>query len=190
MTVSSELAEGSPRKDACTVLVLYEDPATRQRGLAACDYLVQNFWTEIEFDFHWWRTDFLADPSLAAAAAEKAAQANLIFWCSLEPREPSPMLKAWFESWIESRREREGMLVNLVLSAGDATPYPPHGGEWFLRDISRRADLDYLGASPPPGVSLLPASALDAEQRANLMSGLLDDLLHESPRPPHFGIND
>lgn len=170
------------------VLVLYEDAATRQRGLDACDYLVQNFWTEVDFEFHWWRTDFLADRSLAAAAAEKAAQANLIFLCSTATREPSATLKAWFDSWIESRLEREGMLVNLI--TGDALTHHPHAAELFLRDISRRADLDYLGTFPQTSTGTFPSSVADAEQRSNQMSAVLEGLLHESPRPPHFGIND
>jgi hypothetical protein len=80
--------------------VLYEDAETRQRELAACDYLVQNFWATVKFEFPWWRTDFLADASLAAAAADEASQANLIFPCSAATQEPSATLKTWFHSWI------------------------------------------------------------------------------------------
>ena len=188
MDVTDEMTEVSLRKEACTVLVLYEDLATRQRGLAACDYLMRNFWAEVEFEFHWWRTDFFADASLAAAAAEKASQANLIFWCSTATREPAPTLKAWFDSWIDRRLEREGMLVNL--NTGDAPPYQPHAGESFLRDISRRADLDYLGTFPQTSTGTFPSSVIDAEHRANQMSSVLDGLLRESHRPPRFGIND
>ena len=92
MDVTDEMTEVSPHKEACTVLVLYEDQATRQRGLAACDYLMNNFWTEVEFEFHWWRTDFLADASLAAAAAAKASEASLIFLCSAGMNQPSATL--------------------------------------------------------------------------------------------------
>ena len=169
-------------------MVLYEDTATRQRGLAACDYLVQNFWTEVEFEFHWWRTDFLADASLAAAAAEKASVANLIFLCSAATKEPSATLKTWFDSWIESRLEGEGLLVNLI--TGFASSHHPHVGELYLRDVSRRADLDYLGTFPQTSTGTFPSSATDAEQQAKKMSAVLDRLRPESPRPPHFGIND
>ncbi len=188
MNSPSEMTEVSPRNEACTVLVLYEDAATRQRGLAACDFLVQYFWAEVEFEFHWWRTDFLADTSLAAAAAEKAAQANLIFLCSSVTEEPSATLKAWFDSWIESRREREGMLVNLITS--DAPRPHPHAGELFLLDISRRAELDYLGTFPPTSTGTLPTSLPEAEPRVNPLSSVYPGLMRESPRPPHFGIND
>ena len=188
MDVTDEMTEVSPRKEVCTVLVLYEDLATRQRGLAACDYLMRNFWAEVEFEFHWWRTDFFADASLAAAAAEKASQANLIFLCSAATREPSSTLIAWFDSWIGSRLEGEGMLVNLV--TGEAPAHHRQAGELFLRDISRRADLDYLGTFPQTSTGTFPSSVIDAEHRANQMSSVLDGLLRESHRPPHFGIND
>jgi hypothetical protein len=170
------------------VLVLYEDLATRQRGLAACDYLMRNFWAEVEFDFHWWRTDFLTDAWLAAVAAEKASKANLIFLCSVGMNQPSAALRAWFDSWIENRSAGEGLLVNLV--TGDASAHHRQVGELFLREVSRRADLDYLGTFPQTRTGTYPASVLEAESRANQMSTVLDGMLHESPRPPHFGIND
>lgn len=188
MHVTNEITDVSPRKEFCTVLVLYEDMATRQRGLAACDYLMQHFLAEIEFEFHWWRTDFLADALLAAAAAEKAAAANLIFLCSAATREPSATLITWFDSWIERRLEGEGVLVNLA--TGEATAHHRQVGELFLREISRRADLDYLGTFPQTSTGTFPSFVMDVEHRANQMSAVLDGLLRESPRPPHFGIND
>lgn len=188
MNVTSELTKVSPLKQGCTVLVLYEDAATRQRGLDACDYLMQEFWADIEFDFHWWRTDFLADASLASAAAEKASQATIIFLCTTATRQLPATLIAWFDSWIEDRREREGLLVNLI--AGGGLTHHPHDGELFLRDISRRADLDYLGPFPQTRTGTFPDSVMEAERRAHEMSAVLDELLHRPPRPPPFGIND
>lgn len=188
MDVTDEITGVSPRKEACTVLVLYEDLATRQRGLAACDYLMRNFWAEVEFEFHWWRTDFLADASLAAVAAEKASEANLIFLCSAGTKQPSASLIAWFDSWIENRLAGEGLLVNLVTC--EAPAHHRQVGELFLREISRRADLDYLGTFPQTSTATSPASVMDAEFRASQMSVVLEGLLRESPPPPHFGIND
>jgi hypothetical protein len=189
MDVTDEITEVSPRKEACIVLVLYEDLTTRQRGLAACDYLMRSFWDEVEFEFHWWRTDFLADASLAAAAAEKASEANLIFLCSAGTKQPSASLRAWFDSWIENRLAGEGMLVNLV--TGEAPAHHRQVGELFLREISRRADLDYLGTFPQTSTGKHPASVVDAGFRASQkMSAGLEGLLRESPPPPHFGIND
>jgi len=188
MNRPSEMTEVAPRNEACTVFVLYEDAATRQRGLAACDYLVQYFWTEVEFEFHWWRTDFLTDRSLAAAAAEKAAQANMIFLCSTVTQEPSATLKAWFDSWIGSRRAGEGMLMNLITSDAPRPHLP--AGELFLLDISRRADLDYLGTFPATSTGTLPTSPTDVEPWVNQLGSVSHGLLRELPRPPHFGIND
>ena len=170
------------------VLVLYEDTATRQRGLVACDYLVNKFWTDIEFKFHWWRIDFLGDSSFAATAADIGSRANLIFLCSRMASEPSSTLKRWFDTWIGRRLEREGLLVNLT--TGGIPTRLPHERELFLREISRRAALDYLGTFPQTSTGTLPSSTADAEERANQMSALLDTLLHEGHPPPHFGIND
>jgi hypothetical protein len=184
MDATNEMPELSPHKEFCSVLVLYEDLATRQRGLAACDYLIKNFWAEVEFEFHWWRTDFLADALLAAVAAEKASEANLIFLCSAGTKQPSATLIAWFDSWIENRLAGEGMLVNLITS--ETSAHHRQVGELFLREISRRADLDYLGTFPQTSTGTFPASAMDAEHQASQMSTEIKEL----QRASRFGIND
>ena len=180
------MVKSADRKGFCTVLVLYEDVATRERGLVACDYLVKKFWAEFEFEFHWWRTDFLADPILAAAA-ERANRANLIFLCSAKANEPSATIRQWFDRWVDSRPEREGLLIDLPI--GDQSVTFPAAREKFLRDISRRADLDYLGTFPQTLPGTFPPSVPVVELEANPMASILDGLLNEPP-PPHFGIND
>ena len=65
MTTTLPAGESLARKDSCTVVIVYDDAATRARAMAACDCLIQQCWAEVEFDFQWWRADFLTDAMMA-----------------------------------------------------------------------------------------------------------------------------
>jgi hypothetical protein len=189
MNVTSQIEELDRTKEICRVVVIYEDAITRQRAMTACDFLMQQLWSEVEFDFHWWRADFLEHAVMAHTAAEQAVAADFLIVCSSAENEFSPTLKTWFESWIEDRHGRDGALLNLT------TPNLTETGsagtmETFLRGVARRAMLDYFATSPQTMTGTLPASFEEAEQRATLISSVLDEILHQPPRPASFGIND
>jgi hypothetical protein len=189
MNVTSELEEQFGTKDTCCVVVVYEDADTRQRALEACDFLMHQLWSEVEFDFHWWRTDFLEHETMAHAAAEQAVNADFVIFCSRAGSELSPSLKAWFESWIEDRHGRDGALLNLsttdMMETGTAQSM-----EHFLRGVAQRAMLDYFATTPQTVTGTLPSSFEDADRRARQISSVLDEILSQPPRPPSFGLND
>lgn len=179
--------EAVARKSSCKVVIVYDDAATRARAMAACDCLIQQCWSEIEFDFQWWRADFLGDATMAELAAEQAAHADFVIVGCDPQREFSAALKQWFETWAARRGGRDGALLNLMTHW--AASVAGWRNEQFLRDIAHRACLDYLTpAESAPGE--LPASFEEAERRANLHSSILDEILNQPPRPPSFGLND
>jgi hypothetical protein len=136
-----------PEKDACVVMVLYEDDATRRRAITAHDQLIQSRSANIDFEFHWWRTHFLTDPELAAGAAEHAARADVFMVCSTPEMGPSPRLRTWFGDWARRRDGRPGALANLTTtSSTDDSAHP--ASEDFLREICAQAKLDFLGSFP------------------------------------------
>jgi len=184
MNVMSQIDEQFDQKQICTVVVIYEDATTRQRAMGACDFLMQQLWSEVEFDFHWWRADFLEHADMARTAAGQAAAADFLIFCSSAENEFSPTLKTWFESWIVDRHGRDGALLNLT-ETGSARPM-----ETFLRGVAHRAMLEYFETSPQTMTGTLPASFEEAEQRASQISSVLDEILNQPPRPPSFGIND
>ena len=171
-----------------SVVVLYEDKSTRDRAMATCDHLVQQFWTEVEFDFHWWRMDFLADPGMAQTAALDAREADIIIFSS-SVAEFSPGILQWFDQWAEQRGGREGMLLDLTHNS--ATPTPIIARKQFcLRQIANHAGLDYLTRIPSQIGSTLPNSWQNAEARAGQVTAVLDEILNKLPPPPHFGLNE
>ncbi len=189
MNATDRVEEPRDDKQTCTVVVIYQDAVTRERAMVACDFLMQHLWSEVEFDFHWWRTDFLEHTIMAHAAAKQAAEADfLIFCCGLE-RECPPTLKSWFESWVGDRHGRDGVLLNLTTASATETG-SARSAEAFLRGVARRAMLDYLAPGSPTLTGTLPASYEEVDQRASEMSSVLEEILHPPPRPPSFGLND
>ena len=73
--------------DPFSAVVLYEDHATRDRAMDVCDRLVHRFWADVEFDFSWWRFDFLRDSTLAGDAVRVAARSELILLAAHAGRE-------------------------------------------------------------------------------------------------------
>ena len=189
MNGAHELDEQFEAKEICSVVVVYDDADTRERAMSACDFLMRQLWSEVEFDFHWWRADFLEHAAMAQAAAEQAVNADFVIVCSQTENEPSAALKAWFESWIGDRHGRDGALLNLATTGLTET-----GSIWpsetFLRGVARRAMLDYLATTPQTMTGTLPSSYEEVEWRASQMSSVLDDILNQPPRPPSFGLND
>lgn len=185
MNVASQTQPTREAKDVCTVVVIYEDTVTRQRALSVCDYLMQELWAQVEFDFHWWRTDFLEHEVMARAAAERAVEADFVIVCCETANELSPVVRAWFENWIEERQGRDGALLNLAHSVQPGRPI-----DRFLSSVARRGMLDYFITAPQPAIGALPGSFEEAERRASQMSSVLDEILNLPPRPPSWGLND
>jgi hypothetical protein len=189
MNVTSQIDDQFDQKQICNVVVVYEDASTRQRAMAACDFLMQQLWSEVEFEFHWWRADFLEHDSMAQAAAGQAADADFLIVCSNAEKPLSPILKQWFESWIEDRHGRDGALLDLTESDLTQTA-STQSVETFLRGVAQRAMLDYFTTTPQTVTGTLPSSFEDAERRASQISSVLDEILNQPPRPPSFGLND
>ena len=170
-------------QDVCTIVVLYEGDATRARAMVACDYLVRQFWQEVELKFHWWRTDFLRDLHLAAVAADNAVEADFLIISSESNREFSPALESWFESWLARRSDRQGALVDLQAAFQGGAGMTAR--EQFLQEVSRRGKFDYLTSMPQS-----ESGAAHSGSASQSVPGIIDDILGESRPPSHFGLNE
>ena len=184
MTRANENGAGSTTKTAWSVLVVYEDATARERAVSFCDQLVGRFWAKCEFDVSWWAFALLDQASAAKDAAAKAAQADLIvFSANPEGDFPRPV-KAWIETWLSQRGDREGMLVGLMDSLAD-----PAGREGqkhhCLRTVAHRGAMDYLTQVPQDISRSIPDSLDSYTERADQVTSLLDDILHQQTPPPN-----
>lgn len=183
--MNAAIEEQSPHEsqDVCTIVVLYDGDATRARALKACDYLVNQFWQDVELEFHWWRTDFLQDKALATVAATNGMAADFLVVCLNPDKEITGALESWFETWVTKRGGHDGALVNLTTSLKSRTELMQI--EKFLRDLSRRGNFDYMTAISVEGRTSLTASNPSGE-----FPGIVDNILGESRPPSHFGLNE
>lgn len=185
MNAAIEDMNASDLKDTCNIVVLYDGDATRARAMAACDFLVKQFWEDVELNFHWWRTDFLEDAALATVAARDAVEADFLIIASEDRHAPAPSLERWFESWLDRRGDHQGALVDLTASRAGQTFGLTETRQRFFREICRRGSFDYLttlaeagqefSSPPPPGREV---------------GGIIDDILGNSRPPSHYGLNE
>jgi hypothetical protein len=184
LTMTRINENGAPleAKTAWSVLVVYEDAASREQAIAFCDQLVKRFWAKFEFDVSWWSFDLLQDEATAAETAAKAAGADLIVVsCALAGEFPS-FLMSWFEGWFDRRGDREGILADLT-TVGETSGGLRGNEHAYLRRVARRAGMDYL-TQLPQSISLSISESPDSyTERAAQVTSVLDEILHH-PAPP------
>ncbi|TMQ01550.1 MAG: hypothetical protein E6L09_03155 [Verrucomicrobia bacterium] len=170
-------------------LVAYQDSETRDGALQICDRLVQKFWKDIEFDFSWWRFDFLRDAAIAKAAAMAARCADLIVISAHAGRELPPAVQKWVENWLPGRESETGLLVAMIGTRQDQIRglSPIHV---YLREAAQRVRMDFL-----PQVLDAPLVGLDGSietitTRAEKVTAVLDHILHRPDVYSRWGINE
>lgn len=183
MTRTEENGARLEAKAAWSVVVVYEDPASCERAVGFCDQLVSRFWAGFEFNLNWLPFAQLEDSDSAKAAAEKAALADLIvFAANSEGDFPWPV-KAWIETWLNQRGDREGMLVGLLEPAGGTSGREGEKHR-FLRNAAHHGAMDYLTEVPQDISRSIPDSLDSYTERADQVTGLLANILHQQPPPP------
>ena len=175
--------------EALSALVAYEDSITRNRAMRICDRLVQKFWKDFEFDFSWWRFDFLRDAELAQAAAAAAADSDLVVISAHGGRELPAPAQQWIESCLPRRGPGTCILVAMIGTADDQIRglTPIHV---YLREVAQRANMDYLPQVVDAPLNELNTSIETISKRAEKVTSLLDGILHRPTVPPRWGINE
>jgi hypothetical protein len=185
MTRTNEDGAGLETKTAWSVVVVYEDAATRERGVTFCDQLVGRFWAKCEFEVSWWPFAVLDQAPAAKEAAERAAQADLII-LSATPDGDFPLhVKGWVETWLNERGDREGMLVGLM-APSEKSPGGEGQKHYYLRNAAHRGAMDYLTHIPQDISRPIPDSLDSYAKRADQVTSLLDDILHQQTLPQNL----
>ena len=162
------------------VLVLYESVQAREQMLGTTEF---SFTGPVASRTDYYSFDALSDATHAAAAAQKAAVANLMVFALTPGGELPPQIKRWIEDWIGRRGEREGAIVGLI----------DHSKMWtetaclkeiYLRHMALRAGMDYLCCLPSALPTTMPDSPDSYRLRATQVTSLLDEILRASTRPP------
>ena len=183
MTRVNEESARWDAKAAWSVVVVYEDPAARERAVGFCDELVGRFWAQVEFDVNWWSFASLEEAATSREAAQKAAQAGLIIVSTTPEGDFPATVKAWVENWLSLRCDREGVLAGLITRAEN--PGLEEGlKHHYLRRAAHLGAMDYLTQVPAEMSYGMPDSLDSYTERADQVTSLLDDILHGQPLPP------
>jgi hypothetical protein len=187
MTRTDEDGARAEVKAAWSVAVVYEDPTACERAVSVCNQMANRFWAGFEFDLSWWPFAQLEDADLARDAANKAAVANVVVFAANSGGDFTLPVKAWIETWLNQRGEREGFIVGLLDPAGGAG-----GGEGqkhrFLRNAAHRGAMDYLTEVPQDISRSIPDSLDSYAERADQVTCLLTNILLQRPPPPSLLI--
>jgi hypothetical protein len=185
MTRTNEENERLESKSACSVVVAYEDPAARERAVGFCDQLVGRFWTQVEFDVSWWSFASLEEAAGSRDAVQKAAQADFIILSAAPAGDFPAPVKAWIETSLGMRGEREGVLAGLTGTADGlhAEDGPKH---LYLRRAAHLAGMDYLTHVPSDMSRAIPDSLEAYTERADQVTSLLDSILSQPAPPPQL----
>lgn len=110
------------------VILVCEDRASAQRGLALHQHLLHDLGVEAEFNLNVWKFAVLGLARLDEISTEQAAAADLVFVCTRGESAPPDRVQAWFEGWLELKGRDDCALVMLREAAPDAaTPVEPVG---------------------------------------------------------------
>lgn len=173
----------TPVKESWSVTVLYEDTEVRQRAMQVCDHLMRHFWSEIEFDFNWWRFSFLTEQVLAERAASHLWDSDAII-IALQPDGQLPMqLAAWLEQSMARRGIRGGAFIALFGAEGDSPAQAAPATNAKLRALAQRSGMDYLTEAPNVLPGSLPDSLDNFNQRAEEHTTIMDNILKYPPPP-------
>src|SRR2546425_514241 len=125
-------------KTNLAVVILYENPSTREEAVEFCNRLISRFLSYCEFDVNWWSFSELNDAQAASAAAVKVVKANLIVFAVSAKGDVPPETKTWVETWLAQRTDHEGAVV--ALNDPGAIPGVISNETFvYLRNLARRA---------------------------------------------------
>jgi hypothetical protein len=183
MTRADESGARLENKAAWSVVVVYEDSAARERAVTFCDQLVGRFWERFEFDIGWWSFDMLGDSLAAAEAARKAEQADLLVFSATPEGEFPAQVEDWVETWLTRRGDSEGVLAGL-LEPAESTSDREDRKHIYLRNTAHRGAMDYVTHLPQDLSRSIPDSIDSYAERADQVTSLLVDILHQQQPPP------
>ncbi len=181
--MNSELDMELKQQTSSSVVVLYEDLSAREHAVQFCDCLVERFWKRCAFEIDWWGFDLLSKPEPARQAHEKALRADWVVFALSQTGQLSLQAKVWIEKWLVRRADRqEGTLVGLLpenMAADDTSET-----KIYLRNVAHRAGMDYLTKVPQAIAHTIPDSLDSYSERAQCVTGVLDEILHHRCKPP------
>ncbi len=174
---------------AFSVVMVYADFAAGQRAMQTCKSLITRFGQDFEFQTHLWKFDMLRFDDCRQLAASQATAADMII-LSLGERNHLPEATwNWVEDWLPERRDRPGALVALLRKPGESSAASLEI-QSALEMAARRGGLTFFAHEFDPPEPDLETKLHWLDHRANTVSSVLEEILHQPAPEPHWGINE
>jgi hypothetical protein len=167
-------------QQSINVVMVYEDFATGLRAKRLYDDLCRQLETECKLNQSMWKFDVLTIPRLGEAAAEEAAEANMVIVSMHGDDDLPAKVKAWMETWIREKTTSGGALVLLCdesekESQADAV-------QDYLRRVADRSGLSFF--ADPVRLPKLGRSPDEVAPQVWSASS------NHAPPTRHWGINE
>lgn len=184
-SIAKKIADSLHGKDRCHVMVVYENSETRDRATAACDFLMQTFWADTEFEFYWWKLEYLNAPELGERAALNAADADILFFSFNE----SPPRQEWLDRWLTHRGNRPGLMIQLTELASSQSAQEIAGSKFLQDRIAQASTLNFLIAGMQHAGFLSASEEETVSGGTEFTHGLGHSTSRDTP-PSHSGLNE
>ncbi|MCI0352199.1 MAG: hypothetical protein L0Z53_22495, partial [Acidobacteriales bacterium] len=130
-------------RPSITVLVVYEDDASRERAMRAEAQLAQNLSSSVNVRFSWWKLKLFFHPRIMQLATEALRKADIVLFAISVGGELPLVARAWIEAELGNRDCHQCGLLALLETGAGGLPRPSPA-ELFLSDVARNAGLDFL----------------------------------------------
>jgi len=184
---TGDLKQRTQPSAAVCCAVVYEDTASRDRALRLCDDLVRKLWHDLDFDFSWWRFDYLEDPGIARLAAESALWSDITMFSTGSGGDLPVPVRRWVDDWSGRRLTDESLLVALIGTGVHRGDTPLHS---YLRQKAALAHMDFLPPSSGATLAKGEITLKEIEARATRKTALLNEILRHPDLSNHWGINE
>ena len=174
---------GSPNFN---VVIAYKDLTAGKRAMRVLADLGKGVGDDIEFRPFLWSFDLLTDLNWRDVAASDAIKADMLIIATSDTNSLPPAVERWVETILSRKRGTDTAVVALFGTEEN----PDETGSPRLEIIqtaTHRAGLDFFA---PVARHELDETMSWIHRRAEMVTPLLDGILHQHHPPPHWGINE
>lgn len=167
------------------VVIAYDDVAAGKRAMRVMTTLAKSLGDDLDFEPLPWSFNLLSDVDWRKVAASEAVNADVLIMATSNADPLPEAVGLWAETAI---RQKQGTVAAVVALFGP--DWNPDGsGSSRLRaiqDASRQAGLDFF--APAPDYELNETIAR-IHQRAEMITPVLEGILHHPPSAPRPNLN-
>ena len=181
-------AESDPTggREAVQVVIAYEDLAAAKRAMRVLAELDKGLPEPINFHPVPWSFEVLTDPNWRGAGTMDAVRADILVIATSGTTPFTPAMAQWVDDVIDQKRGTDAAIVALVGAQTGRDEFR-FARLALLQAKAQQAGLAFFAPASNAGLNDTP---LGLPRRAQLITPLLDQILHQPQAPLRWGINE